>query len=269
MKNLPYRRQSFMGMTLLIIIIGIIIIFRGWLTDGWQWSVHQIRLPFNQIINNLSSTYLSITQFEKLVEENGLLKEKNIKLIQENNELANFRVENQQLKNLLNYQSINPETNYVTARIYSTDPQNFTDTIIIDKGERDDVIKNDHAIYNGMYLGKVISTTDRTAIVQLITDPGLKIVGEITRTQNTGIVHGQIGYGLMMEEISPDVELKIGQTVSTAKIDPNLPSGLLIGEIIEVSHEDQNIFQSAVLKPYFDIENLSYLMIQSNHDINP
>jgi len=269
MSKLWENRRYVIGGSIVVFMSLLLLIFRGFITDNFQSVAYQIRSPFNWLIERVSTTYSALTYFEELSAANQTLKEKNIKLIQENNDLAKYREENQQLKNLLNYQSVANQDNFTTARIYSTDPLNISNSIIVDQGARDDVSVGDHAVYNGMYLGRIVSITDRTAVVQLITDPQHKIVGEITESGATGIVHGQIGYGLVIEEVSPDTELKIGQTVSTSDIDPTLPSNLLIGEITEVFQEDQNIFQSASLQPYFDISEIKYILIQSDHEINP
>lgn len=269
MSKIWHNRRYIIGGVIISVLLLIVLIFRSFVTDNFQSAAYHVRSPFNWLYNQVNTTYSALIYFEELSAENQTLKEKNIKLIQENNDLSKYREENQQLKNLLNYQSISNEDSFVTARIFSADPLNIGNSIIIDQGSRDEVNIGDHAVYNGMYLGRVISTTDHTAVVQLITDPQHKIVGEISESKAAGIVRGQIGYGLIIEEVSPDAALKIGQTVSTSNVDPNLPSNLLIGEITEVFHEDQNIFQSASLRPYFDIAELKYILIQSNHEINP
>ncbi|MBU0647787.1 hypothetical protein KJ855_01255, partial [Patescibacteria group bacterium] len=58
--------------------------------------------------------------------------------------------------------------------------------------------------------------------------------------------------------------LALGQVVTTSSIDPNIPENLLLGEIIEIKKTDQDIFQQAILKPYFDIKELKYVLVQIN-----
>jgi len=268
MNKISSRRPYLFTIGITGVILILFIVFRSYLTGGLMFITSLIRSPFDWTLERGQTIYSAFTYFEDLSAENAILKEKNIKLIQENQELEKYRTENQQLKNQLNYRSLDNQVNLITARIYAADPLNLSDSIIIDKGTIDDVNQNDHIIYNGMYLGKIISVTEHTATVELITDPRLKIVGQIQEAEVTGIIHGQIGYGLIIEEIPPNAQLRVGQTVTTADIDPQLPSDLLIGEITEIFHEDQNIFQSASVKPYFNIRDIKYVLVQSNHEIN-
>jgi rod shape-determining protein MreC len=206
------------------------------------------------MIGNLNTIY----------NENNSLKEKNVSLLQENANLEYLREENEELKKLLDYVAKNPTQNYVTAAVYAQDPLNLTNLLTIDKGTTEDIKVGQHVVYNGIYLGQVISTNRYTSQVKLITDPTLSIIAQIPSINSNGILHGQIGFGMILEDIPPDASLEIGQLVTTSPIDANMPDNLILGEIIEIIRTDQNIFQKAIIKPYYQPIDLKYVLVYIN-----
>jgi rod shape-determining protein MreC len=202
-----------------------------------------------------------LQKINELYSENSDLKAENIKLTQQIVDLKQLNIENSDLKKILKYSENKPEEKFVTAKIFARDPLNISDTISINKGTKDSIAIGNHVSYNGIYIGQVMETNEQSSKIKLITDPTQAIVCQIPAINVSGISKGQIGYGLLMEDIPPDANLQIGQIVTTSSIDNTLPSNLLIGEINEIIKSDQQIFQKAYIKPYFNIYNLKFVSV--------
>lgn len=250
-------------LTMLLILI--VIFFKPFSQNVSNFFINIQNLT-NTLVARISTINSSISNIRLLSEENTQLKEQYINLLQENNQLKTLKKENEQLKNLLNYSDNNLEKKFITARIFAQDPLNLSDVIVIDKGSYNGLKIGDHAIYNGIYIGQINSIMPTTSQISLVTSPQHSVVGQVSEIGVTGLVKGQLGYGLVMEDIPPDAKLSIGQIVTTASIDQDTPDNLLLGEITEIQHQDQNIFQKAILKPIFNFSDVKYLQIVSNNN---
>ena len=229
-----------------------------------QYVYSGVATPYNYSANTIVKVIENIQTIRTLYDENNELKEKNVQLLQETTSLKLLKEENNELKNLLDYYENNQNKKYITAAIFAQDPLNLSNTVSIDKGMKDNVNEGNHVVYNGMYLGQVTQASDFTSKVRLISDPQLTIIGHIPDVNVNAIVHGQIGYGLTIEDVPPDVVLELGQIVTTSSIDITMPDNLLIGEISEIESSDQEIFQKATITPYFNAIDLKYVLVYPN-----
>lgn len=257
----PYRYLFYVAMVVMVIILILNLGFFVGFLDKILIIFHR---PVNSATTRISQLKNSILYYEQIIQENTSLKEQNVSLLQQNNELKAFREENEQLKQLLNYQKNNNDQKKVLAEIYAQDPLNVSDILIIDKGQNQGIKTGQHVVYNGIYIGQIVSSDEVSSKLRLVTSPNQVVIGQIADTQATGIVKGQIGFGLIMQDIPPDTAMQPGQVVTTAQIDPDTPANLLIGEVTEIYHLDQNIFQQAALKPFFERKDLHFVYVLIN-----
>lgn len=256
------NRNKILSTIALMVVLLLIYFNFSFITAIYNSIIISIQKPFNGIVQNTINLQSTFTQYEEIIEDNNQLKEENVALLQENNQLLSLKEENRQLKDLLNYSENNSNYKYITAGVYAQDSINLSDAIAIDRGSDNGVKINDHVIFSGIYIGQVISVTNNSSQVRLITSPGLSVVGQISSINTNGIVQGQIGFGLIMKDIPPDASLEVGQVVTTAPIDSHMPADQLLGEIIEIKHNDQDIFQEAILQPYFNLKEIKYVLVK-------
>ncbi|HPN67799.1 MAG TPA: rod shape-determining protein MreC [bacterium] len=255
------RRQNIFYFVIILFTVIIIILFNQPIINLFNNTFSFVNQPYSTIFRGIIQVVDNLQKINELYSENNQLKEENIKLTQQNIDLQQLNTENAQLKTIINYYDNNPEEKFVTAKIYARDPLNISDTISINKGAKDSISVNNHVSYDGVYIGQVVETNDHSSKIRLITDPAQAIVCQIPSINVSGITTGQIGYGLIMDDIPPDANLKVGQIVTTSSIDNNLPSNLLVGEITEIKKSDQQIFQQAYIKPYFNIYDLKFVSV--------
>ncbi len=256
------RREIVLLSSIVLCLLTIIVLNFSFLLSLFSSFFITIQKPFNTISRQVENIVRSFRYAEQIIDENNQLKILNTNLLQENIKLKNLSEENKQLLEILNYTKNNNQTNFRLAYIYAQDTLNISNIIFLDQGVNHGIKVGNHVVYNGLYLGKIIEVWPNSSKAELIFSPNLKIVASIPDINSSGIIHGQIGFGLIMEDIPPDAKLQIGQVVVTSPIDPQMPADLLLGEIQEIIKNDQDIFQKAVVKPYFDQKNLQYVSIQ-------
>jgi len=79
-----------------------------------------------------------------------------------------------------------------------------------------------------------------------------------------GIVKGKGGLNLDLTLVPKEKEIKEGNLVATTSLGGIFPKGLLVGEIKQVKKSDIEPFNSASLKPLFNLQDLKVVFLITN-----
>jgi rod shape-determining protein MreC len=203
-----------------------------------QTAADFVQSPVTTVSTAATNYVNSITQLRSAQSENDLLKQRVQELeveIQGNQDLA---AENERLRGLL---GLKEESKYkvVTARIIGRDPSIWFDSAIINRGSLDGIKLNMPVVTDGGLVGRVTAVGPLTSQVDLITrdKSGLgAVIGEIGASQALGVVSGTSKRNVVeMRYVSGSTEVQPGQEVFTTGQDGIYPSGLKVGEIVEVN----------------------------------
>lgn len=178
-------------------------------------------------------------------------------------ELEPLVTENEHLKQALEYISEDHHT-ATLARIIGQSGVGSNRVVLIDKGEGEGVrvgslITNE----SGALLGDVISTTHTTARVRLLTHSDFGVaVKQQDAVAALGIVHGDFSLALKLELIPLDAAVDVGTVITTARIQ-DTPENIVIGEIESISHEPDDLFQTAIIRPYAELDTTLFVYVMS------
>jgi rod shape-determining protein MreC len=195
-----------------------------------------------------------------LLEKIKKLEGENNNLIVENSRLKSAEEENEILREYLVFKK-DSGFSFVSANIISRQNINSGSSggnIIINRGEGDGLKIGAPAISGeGIIIGKIIALKDKTAEICLITAKDCQLASAMQNKNGTsGIVRGEFGLTVRMEFIPQTEEIKIGDTVITSGLEENIPRGLIVGRVSEVKKENNELWQSAVIEPLVDLDNL-------------
>ena len=158
--------------------------------------------------------------------------------------------ENANLKARLFREIILPQE---SAIVYSSYPFNNKSEIIISWGTNDGVSVGDAVTYGtNILVGQVKETTLKNSVITTIFDPGFETAVRIGTSAVDALMRG--GNELTLEFIPGDADIEIGDRVVTASSE--LPYGLELGQIKEISTEGGSVFKSAILEASFEIKTL-------------
>jgi len=203
-----------------------------------------------------------LTSIKKIKKENEELKEKITELTTENFELKNLMEQSDILKEELTF--INAyDYEYVSAKIIGRDPDSLLKTIIINKGTKTGIKKDQPVIAgNGILIGRIIEVNDYIAKALLLSDSRSLVSATIDNSTKTpGLVSGKHGISLKMTMIPQDQEVKEDDLVITAGLETKTPPNLLIGNIEKISQIEGELFKTATIKPAISYENLSIVSV--------
>jgi rod shape-determining protein MreC len=100
-----------------------------------------------------------------------------------------------------------------------------------------------------------------TAKIMLVTDPEFRLAAKDQDTNALGIVHGQLGSGLLMDKIGQTDTVKPGDTITTSGLGRVVPAGLFMGQVQAVNARETVIFQSAQISTPLKVNQLRFVFV--------
>ncbi len=254
--------RYFAGM-LLIVAVLIFAHARGWLSPV-EGGVAEIPRPFVIVFEDsahgVKSFFGIFSSVRKLKQTNAQLQVQNVNLEEQIAGLQQDSLENQLLRQELNYRSTSNLT-LVSATVIGRNPQGFNQEVTINQGAHDGIHAGNAVLAQGVFVGKIVSVTDFTAKVLLVTDPQSSVDAQIGASGDKGVLDGSFGSGLTISMISQTSSINQGDEVLTAGLTDNTPSGLLIGTIGNVQSSKNQLLQNASVVSPIDLKNLTFLAV--------
>lgn len=152
-----------------------------------------------------------------------------------------------------------------TARLVSGPFSNFeTYTTLIDKGTNSGLSVGNPVVTNGGLIGRISSVTPDRSVVQLLTDPDLRLGIRIAETQVLGDGRGAgadqpfiVDHG-----ISLTAQIVEGQSVITSGLSRAImPPGIPIGTVAKVTRDQSNQTQILEVSPGADFSTLNVVRV--------
>lgn len=219
----------------------------------------------------------SLVLVDSMVSGNGVLGSRSTSQVTELQQRINdLTAENAQLYSQLQaVQESNEQRSFlasqhfegIQARVFARSADPTTVYIVADRGSRDGIRAGQPAfIRNGIIIGVVISTTDETSRILLTVDNRSSIAGlNLKNPSAQGIITGIQGLSLSMDLIPQSEEVSIHDTIITSGLDPEIPRGLVIGEIERLNVQHGALFQSAVIQVPYTSTDVDAITILATH----
>lgn len=250
------------GLLIFLYAVGLFEPVENFITSG----LNPVFKNFYFFSSNLRSEYNDQIKKGDFLGEIDRLKTEVNRLSEENVRLATVDEENKVLREHLRFLEKN-EYNYILGNVISrgdmSSASGIIETIIIDKGEDDGVYAGLSVVSGkGIIVGKVANVKDNLSEVYLTNSNRCKLAANILGDEErvNGIAEGELGLTVKMNFIPQSLEIKNGDMVVTSGLEQSIPRGLVIGKVIEVSKESNDLWQSATIDP---LENPDDLIIVS------
>jgi rod shape-determining protein MreC len=228
-----------------------------WLYDH---TVTPIGSSFTAIGSNTSAVFSNLSQIKNLASENAQLQNQNAQLKQRLAEDDQTRRDNDLLRKELGL-DVAGAPKEVATEVVAFQPDSYRQFVTINKGSRSGVETGMAVLSQGVLIGTISSTQASDSRVMLVTDPDYKLTAEDQNTGATGIINGQLGSGLLLNEIGQTDTVKPGDTVTTSGLGGLVPAGLLIGQIESVDTTANVVFQQAAVETTFQLDQLRFAFV--------
>ncbi len=229
-----------------------------------QKAIVFVQGPVSSAGNGVKSGVKGIFQFRSILRENEELKDQisdlnreiiKIKLTEA--ELAELR----HLSNILGYENVTPNYNYVTADVVAMDGSNWFNLFTINAGS-DDGISKDSVVINGDGLiGRVLETgTDWAKVISVIDESNSVSFKVFRDMQLLGILSGDGKGGLEGYMIDPDAAIIEGDILITSGIGM-YPEGIPIGKVKKVEWNNDTLLKTVTIDPSAYFKNLQKVTV--------
>ncbi len=169
-------------------------------------------------------------------------------------------VENLRLRRLLDFKSsIKAQT--VAAQVIMHDMTGWFQTLMIDKGFRDGILRDMPVVNDEGLIGRVLDVSDRNCRVLLITDPGSSVDAIIQRNRVRGILSGRDANNCLLKYVRGNLDVQAGDLVISSGKDGVYPKGLRLGVVQAAFRDPVDLFQKIEVKPLVRLSALEEVLV--------
>lgn len=267
------RKTGIVGVVITVIILIIIVIVSNikikdvsYIEEAFGVVVIPIQNGLTYLKNWLSGNQTFFTDINNLQQENDELKKKNTELEQSLRELEIIKSENNTLKEYVNLKDKYAEYSTIPGYVINKDISNYSDTIIINIGEKDGIKVNMPVISDQGLVGHVISVTNDTAKVQTIVDTASTISCTITSSRDNVIARGTLEEESMLKATYIPTEATVlqGDSIETSGLGGIYPKGIYIGTIKKVVTTKNITDRYAYIETATDFSKLETVLVITN-----
>ncbi|ADL07507.1 rod shape-determining protein MreC [Thermosediminibacter oceani] len=228
---------------------------------------------FSWISGGVRNGIESVAEVFYLKRENEALKKQLAELEEYRHKFLEYRDENARLRRMLEFKEKNPQYDLVAAEVIGRDPGNWFNVIIINKGKNSGITKDMAVVTERGLVGYTVDVGNNWAKVLMLLDNRMSVSAMIQRTRDNGILKGNIapappGHAKMVF-LPADASIVKGDVVITSGMGGIVPKGIIIGEVVEVKKETDNLTQYAIVKPAVDFHKLEEVFVIKNANADP
>src|SRR6202521_4730488 len=226
------------------------------------WTVGAVS-PFERAgahgISHIRDTWNHYFALQNTWRDNEELKRENGALKLQITHLQSKAGEADRLAALLKFRQTNVDVPMVSARVIGGSADSASQTIYLDRGERDGIRRNMGVITPDGVVGKVIESYKDTAQVLLLTDKDSGVGAMLAESRIQSPVGGTGEPLLSMKYIPTDDAVNVGEHVVTSGMDRIFPRDLPVGIVTEI--KTGRPFQQVGVRPAANLQRLEEVIV--------
>ncbi len=221
-----------------------------------------VQTGISRISRGISGAIRSLSELANLRRENAALREQLASLQRDVFLLAEYRRENEWLREALDFRD-DVSQELLVAEVIGRLPTNWFSAITINRGRNHGVETGMAVVSNVGIVGTVQHVTQRTASIILSTDPQSAVGGLVQETGDLLLVEGDPDHSgmLLAKPLNKDTSLGVGDTVVTSGFSHHYPKGMPVGEVTEIVPGRYDLSFTAVIRPFVDFGRLEYVFV--------
>lgn len=137
----------------------------------------------------------------------------------------------------------------------------FSQVILINRGRKDGVEKDQGVVSYSGIVGKVIKVNEDSAVVAMITDLRSKVPVILAKTRTRAILEGDGKGGLFLRMLRREEAIAKDDVVVTSGVTSIFPSGYQVGTVEDVYKKEFGWFQEAVVRPAVDLAKIEDVFV--------
>jgi rod shape-determining protein MreC len=222
-----------------------------------------VQSAVSDVVSPITDFFHGVFQYRSLEHENALLRQQLAQRNVDQVAAVDAQRERQDLLDLLNLNFVG-DVPTVAARVVAGPESNFRDSIVIDRGSDEGLLKGMPVIGGEGLVGQVQQVSHHQATVVLLTDPSFNVGVRLSPSGAIAVASGQgRGKPLMLDLVDPSLKVDIGSTVVTSGLQLSpYPPGIPIGNVLSANTSSPGALeQSVVVRPVMDVGRLSFVKV--------
>ena len=223
-------------------------------------QIRQLKFQLSNLANTLAYPITWYNNIFIIQTENKLLKQQLVQLTLMSSELESYHQENNRLKEMLNFSKDQP-LNFLTANVVGHNFGIPTQSITINIGREQGLVKNLTVMDENGLLGKTFKVGENATLAQLITDKNFRVSVRIGKERAFGLfipTHGKYG---VLEGVRKSMPLNKGEIAYTSGISEIYPPNIPVARVISIHNDANNPFQHIVVELVASLGSLDYVFI--------
>ncbi len=243
-----------------------------------------VRNALNYVAQPIQKVYVSVGNWfqdvfdnfqsrDALEQENSRLQEELTRLQNENLQLQNDARRVEELEELYELDSYYRDYPKTGAQIISLSPNNWYESFIIDKGSADGIEEYMPVLAGGGLAGHVSEVYEHYSYVVSVIHESSYIYGQINRkngdlvavqgTRTNQASQTETGYEelCMIQFVTNDVDITVGDEIVTSALGDIYPPGLHIGTVVDIQPLETGYESVAYVRPEVDLEQMDTMLV--------
>ena len=234
-------------------------------SDAVSFVVSPFQKAANSISGGVTDFFAMLRSNKNYARENEELKKQIASLEDKIRQNDSYALENARLRSLLELKEKETGFEYVAADVIASDLTNWSKTFTVAKGLVDGVSKDCAVVTANGVVGYVSEVGRTWAKVVAIIDSSASVGATITRLNVNAVVSGDLALAAegecVMNYLTKDTNVEIGDYAVTSGIGGIYPQGLYIGKVVRLEDDASGLAQAAIIEPGVDFFDLSEVLI--------
>jgi rod shape-determining protein MreC len=226
------------------------------------WTVGAVS-PFQRAgvygVGHIRETWNHYFALQNTSRDNEQLRHENDSLKMQITQLRSKAAEADRLAMLLNFHKSHEDVPMIGARVIGASAGTASQTIDLDRGERDGIRRNMGVITPDGVVGKVVEAYQDTSQVLLLTDKDSGVGAMLADSRIQSPVGGTGEPLLVMKYVANDDTVNAGERVVTSGMDRIFPRDLPVGTVAEI--KAGNPFKMIRVRPAANLERLEEVIV--------
>ena len=224
------------------------------------WFVSPAQNFFTSVTNSITDVFDHYFFLVRTSSENDRLLLELGRLSKKNNELLEGKKLFERSKKLVEYFD-DDKRSFVVAKVIGYDATQWSKMIFINRGTNHKVEKKLAVMTDAGIVGHIIHSSPNSSKVLLITDSRSAIDSLFQKTRASGVTVGTGEKTCQMKFVPISAEVSVGDKVVSSGLGGVFPKGLVVGVVVDVVKQKQELFQDITVVPSAELSGLEEVVV--------
>jgi len=247
--SLMFRSRKRLLIVVVLVLAAIVLmpIYRQ--HDDMPGVLKHLSYPYDALNRLMFSISADVSEVMNATDENKRLKAELRNSVAEQQRYGEILSENRRLHELLDLRN-QIRGNGIAVRVIARGYDKFINTLVIDKGKNEGIIKDMSAITPKGLAGKVSTVRNHYADIMLLTDLNFSVAVRLQEGRQEGVLVGTGRRYCILKYVPTEEKIKEGEIVVTSGLDGIFPQGVPVGRVVKVRTEGVEFFQYIEVVPF-------------------